>query len=88
MCPPNSSSFDQFLEQRSPDVIVFDRFIMEEQFAWKVPEHVFCILDTQELNFLRLAQMRYTQEHDKIAPQDLDIPLSEPTLLRELASIH
>ena len=32
----NSSSFDEFLNDLQPNVVIFDRFMMEEQFGWRV----------------------------------------------------
>ena len=29
----NSSSFDQYIQQLQPDLVMFDRFMMEEQFG-------------------------------------------------------
>jgi len=52
----NASSFDGFIQERSPAVVVFDRFLMEEQFGWRVAEHcpnALRILDTEDLHALR-----------------------------------
>ena len=35
----NNSSFDSFISQLAPDVVLFDRFMMEEQFGWRVERH-------------------------------------------------
>lgn len=32
----NCQSFDQFIKELSPEIVVFDRFMMEEQFGWRV----------------------------------------------------
>ncbi len=34
----NCSSFDEFISELKPDVVMFDRFMMEEQFGWRVSE--------------------------------------------------
>src|SRR5690554_5367129 len=34
----NNSSFDEFIKKLNPDVVLFDRFMMEEQFGWRVVE--------------------------------------------------
>ena len=52
----NSACFDEFAQQLNPDLVVFDRFITEEQYAWRIDK--FCpdavrILDTQDLHCLR-----------------------------------
>src|SRR5690606_26132421 len=55
----NDSSFNDFIGILQPDVIVFDRFISEEQFGWRVREQcpdALSILDTEDLHFLRSAR--------------------------------
>ncbi|NJW54257.1 glycosyltransferase, partial [Salinimicrobium sp. CDJ15-91] len=45
----NNESFDLFLKKISPEIVIFDRFMMEEQFGWRVAEVVpnaLRILDT------------------------------------------
>src|SRR5690606_41364128 len=32
----NNSSFDAFINKLHPDIVVFDRFMTEEQFGWRV----------------------------------------------------
>ena len=32
----NDSSFDQFIKQLEPDIVLFDRYMTEEQFGWRV----------------------------------------------------
>lgn len=36
----NNTSFDTFIRNRNPDIVIFDRFMTEEQFSWRVKEHV------------------------------------------------
>jgi len=55
----NDSSFDTFIKEEGPNVVVFDRFMVEEQFGWRVAE--FCpnavrILNTEDLHSLRDAR--------------------------------
>jgi glycosyltransferase involved in cell wall biosynthesis len=52
----NSSSLDDLLKSLNPQIVIFDRFITEEQFGWKVDElcpKALKILDTEDLHFLR-----------------------------------
>lgn len=52
----NQSSFDHFVKSFNPDVVLFDRFMTEEQFGWRVAEHcpeALRILDTEDLHSLR-----------------------------------
>ena len=56
----NSDSFDSFLTDLMPDVVVFDRFLTEEQFGWRVEDHcpeAIKILDTEDLHFLRKSRL-------------------------------
>ncbi|GGO80288.1 glycosyl transferase [Marinobacterium nitratireducens] len=55
----NCSSFDSFVREAQPDVVLFDRFMMEEQFGWRVEKHcplALRILDTEDLSCLRHAR--------------------------------
>ncbi|MBD1424271.1 glycosyltransferase [Sphingobacterium arenae] len=55
----NNSGFDAFIASLKPDIVVFDRFISEEQYGWRVREHcpsALTILDTEDLHFLRRAR--------------------------------
>lgn len=52
----NHSSFDEFVQKLDPDVVLFDRFVSEEQFGWRVAENApnaLRILDTEDLHSLR-----------------------------------
>jgi O-antigen biosynthesis protein len=53
---PNDPEFDCIVKEFSPEVVVFDRFMLEEQFGWRVSEvapDALRILDTIDLHFLR-----------------------------------
>ena len=55
----NNDSFDDFVSGLNPEIVVFDRFISEEQFGWRVAENspdALRILDTEDLHCLRLAR--------------------------------
>jgi len=52
----NDSSFDTFISELKPDFVVFDRFLTEEQFGWRIEDicpTTLRILDTEDLHFLR-----------------------------------
>ena len=58
----NSNSFNAFLEQLQPEIVLFDRFVTEEQFGWRVAEtcpNALRILDTEDLHFLRKAREEF-----------------------------
>ena len=55
----NNSSFDLFISKLNPTVVLFDRFMMEEQFGWRVAQqcpNALKILDTEDLHCLRKAR--------------------------------
>ncbi|WP_372757922.1 glycosyltransferase [Mariniflexile sp.] len=52
----NDSSFDGFVNELNPAIVLFDRFMMEEQFGWRVAEQcpkAIRIIDTEDLHCLR-----------------------------------
>ncbi|WP_374506856.1 glycosyltransferase [Flavobacterium sp.] len=83
----NDSSFDLFLKELQPSVVLFDRFMIEEQFAWRVAEHcpdAVRILDTEDLHCLRLARQNSFKANREFEVLDL---LQEEVAKREIASI-
>jgi len=55
----NCDSFDAYITAYQPDLVLFDRFMMEEQFGWRVEKncpHTIKILDTEDLQCLRQAR--------------------------------
>ena len=55
----NHASFDTWLQALAPDVVIFDRFMTEEQFGWRIMENcpnALRILDTEDLHFVRKAR--------------------------------
>ncbi len=82
----NDASFDEFIKTLNPEVVVFDRFITEEQFGWRVSENcpdALKILDTEDLHFLRKAR----EEAVKNGIPVYEANLYSETAKRELASI-
>lgn len=60
----NCDSFDAFIAQIRPDIVVFDRFMMEEQFGWRVAEvcpGALRVLNTEDLHSLRQTRQRRLQ---------------------------
>lgn len=55
----NNSSFDEYITGLQPEIVLFDRFITEEQLGWRVrntlPKTI-TILDTEDLHFVRKAR--------------------------------
>ncbi|WP_343818805.1 glycosyltransferase [Colwellia asteriadis] len=83
----NNSSFDAFIKALQPDAVMYDRFMMEEQFGWRVNEHcpqALRILDTEDLFSLRDA--RHKAYKQGVAMTDNDL-LSSELAKREIAAI-
>lgn len=82
----NSSTFDDFVAELNPKVVVFDRFMVEEQFGWRVNENcpnALKILDTIDLHLLRNARQLAVKENRKFVTDDLFSDVAK----REIASI-
>jgi hypothetical protein len=57
--PANDSRIENFLKTLQPDFVIFDRFMTEEQFGWRVREccpQAVRVLDTVDLHSLRRAR--------------------------------
>ena len=83
----NCSSFDVFVKELNPSIVLFDRFMMEEQFGWRVAENcpdALRVLDTEDLHCLRLARQKAFKENRPFSTDDL---LVEDVAKREIASI-
>lgn len=55
----NCDSFDDYLDQLQPDAVMYDRYMIEEQFGWRVAKvcpNAIRILDTEDLQSLRNAR--------------------------------
>ncbi len=83
----NSETFDKLIHIIDPSIVMFDRFMIEEQFGWRVIENcpnAIRILDTEDLHFLRKArQISYNQSRT-LKYEDY---INE-IFLREMASIY
>ncbi len=82
----NSDSFDIYIAQYQPDIVIFDRFMMEEQFGWRVERNcpnALKILDTVDLQCLRNARHKAHKAGPKFTQADLFSDLAK----REIAAI-
>ncbi len=64
----NNGSFDVFIKGLNPGVVLFDRFMMEEQFGWRVEKHcpnALRVLETSDLQCLRGARETLLKAHLK-----------------------
>ncbi len=83
----NDSSFDDFVKELNPDMVMFDRFMTEEQFGWRVAEqcpNAIRILDTEDFHGLRKGRGKALK---KGVDFDLD-HLQNDVTKREIASIY
>jgi glycosyltransferase involved in cell wall biosynthesis len=82
----NDQGFNEFVKKLNPAIVIFDRFISEEQFGWRVlqecPEAL-TILDTEDLHFLRKARQKASKEVSILNDEDLFTDEAK----REIASI-
>lgn len=83
----NDSRFDLFLKELQPNIVLFDRFMIEEQFGWRVTENcpdAIRVLDTEDLHCLRLARQNAFKAKRTFEVSDL---VMEEVSKREIASI-
>ena len=84
----NNSSFDEFIQKMNPTIVVFDRFIAEEQFGWRVAEYcpnALRILDTEDLHCLRKTRHEAIKKGIEFSN---DLLLNSEIAKREIASIY
>jgi glycosyltransferase involved in cell wall biosynthesis len=82
----NCESFDALMASEAPDVVLFDRFVTEEQFGWRVAEQLpraVRVLDTEDLHCLRGSRERALRAGISWSEALLHHPLT----YREVASI-
>ncbi|WP_303315964.1 glycosyltransferase family 4 protein [Flavivirga abyssicola] len=83
----NNTSFDAFIKTLHPDIVLFDRFMMEEQFGWRVAEQcpdALRIIDTEDLHCLRKGRQQAFKDGKEF---DKSYLFSD-TAKREIASIY
>ncbi|WMS92918.1 glycosyltransferase family 4 protein [Pseudoalteromonas sp. HL-AS1] len=82
----NCDSFDEYVKAYNPDIVMFDRFMMEEQFGWRVDKHcpnAVKILDTEDLQCLRNARHEAFKGEREFTTSDLHSDIAK----REIAAI-
>ncbi len=83
----NDSSFDVEIKSLNPNVVLFDRFMIEEQYGWRVLENcpnALRVLDTEDLHFLRKARELAFKQNRELVFEDYITDVFK----RELASIY
>ena len=82
----NNESFDAKIRNLNPDVVLFDRYVTEEQFGWRVSENcpnALKIIDTEDLHFLREARRKAFFDKRIVEKKDF----INDVFVREIASI-
>ncbi|MGZ3693785.1 MAG: hypothetical protein ACXWQO_06265, partial [Bdellovibrionota bacterium] len=95
-CPANSAAQDDFLRAINPTLVIFDRFVMEEQFGWKARElwpSAVQVVDTQDLHSVRRAREAMVKHgacwEDILSLPQLGAGQALPQdLIRELSSLY
>lgn len=83
----NNSSFNDFITALNPTIVLFDRFMMEEQFGWRVAENcpnAIRILDTEDLHCLRKTREICHKKDISFSVEEL---LKQDITKREIAAI-
>lgn len=71
----NCDSFDTFVGELQPDLVLFDRFFSEEQFGWRVERacpNALRILETCDLHSLRDARQRLLKNAQQACASETD----------------
>ena len=82
----NDQSFNHFLKEVNPIIVLFDRFMIEEQYGWRVQQEcpdALRLLDTEDLHFLRQARQHAVKTSQSLTSVDLFTDLAK----REVAAI-
>jgi glycosyltransferase involved in cell wall biosynthesis len=83
----NNSSFDEYVKKLNPSIVVFDRYLSEEQFGWRVAKicpDALRVLDTEDLHCLRYARETALLQNQIFNDSFLVSDLAK----REIASIY
>lgn len=83
----NDASFDVFAKAYQPDIVLFDRFMTEEQFGWRIATQcptALKILDTEDLHCLRKAREQAVKSQRPFESADLVSDIAK----REIAAIY
>jgi len=87
----NDACFDDFIATMNPNIVLFDRFVMEEQFGWRVAKQcpdAMRMLETIDLHCLREARHQQTKRTHMVALEPDKADLYSDIALREIASIY
>ncbi|WP_442846498.1 glycosyltransferase family 4 protein [Leeuwenhoekiella sp. H156] len=83
----NDASFDTYLSELNPDLVLFDKFVIEEQYGWRVQEQcpqALRILETIDLHGLRKGREAALKDGKAFSQAYLHNDFAK----REIASIY
>jgi len=87
----NDSGFDRFIRELQADLVLFDRFMMEEQFGWRVEKHcpqAMRVIETIDLHCLRQARREQCKRRPAVALEVTQSDLYNAVAVREIAAMH
>jgi len=87
----NDAAFDIFIADLKPDLVLFDRFSMEEQFGWRVEQicpHALRMLETIDLHCLRHARHLQFKRQPAVIHDVANQDLYNDVAVREIASMY
>jgi O-antigen biosynthesis protein len=87
----NCDSFDEWISTLSPEMVIFDRFMVEEQFGWRVAKtcpNAMRVLNTEDLHCLRRAREAQVKISQQVASRLSTAELQNDDALREIAAIY
>lgn len=79
----NSQTFDEWVKAFNPALVIYDRFVMEEQFGWRVREQcpqAVTLIDTSDLHCLRVAR-------EQAFKKNLPLNIFNDIAIREISAI-
>ncbi|MDX8382805.1 MAG: glycosyltransferase family 4 protein [Ghiorsea sp.] len=83
----NDSQFDEFIGELQPDVVIFDRFMMEEQFGWRVEKtcpDALRMIETIDFHALREGRHQALKAKRTFAIEDVNNEVA----VREVAAMY
>lgn len=86
----NDDAVNEYFFHLNPDVVIFDRFMVEEQYGWRIIEQcpqALRVLNTEDLHFLRKTRHQWVQKTQAIASDVKELDFRNDEMVRELAAI-
>lgn len=87
----NDDAVNTFFLKLNPELVIFDRFMTEEQFGWRIMEccpNAIRILNTEDVHFLRKTRHQFLKQNDVFSTKNEVLDFYHETTFRELAAIY